>query len=333
MDNNNNTLARWIWLLLLAAGIVLALWALSYQAYQPQGVRRIAMLSLTAVDSATQEGFRQRMAELGYHENREVSYDVAGPAGRVENLDRLLADLLSRRPHLLMVSSTPATQAARRAVEGTGVPVVFAPVNDPVAAGVVASLKAPGGNLTGVRLPVGDQRRLQWLKELAPSIRRVVVPYTPSDGSARSTLAQLRQVAPQLGIELVERPLQGAEQLDHLLAVFPVQGDAVFLPRDSAIEANISSFVRFAKARRLPLSVPGVVQVEAGALFSYGFVHQEIGRQAARLADQVLRGSRPADLPVETADSYLAVNLKTAAVIGVAVPDYVLKQASVIVRE
>lgn len=333
MDNKNNTLLRWFWFLLLAAGIALALWAISRQAERAVPVRRIAMLSLTTVDMATQEGFRQRMAELGYHEGREIVYDVAGPAGTADKLEPLLKDLLSRGPHLLLVSSTPATLAAKRATEGSRVPVVFAPVNDPVAAGIVASLKAPGGNLTGVRLPVGDRLRLQWLKELAPAARRVLVPYTPSDGSALATLEQLRKVAPPLGIELVEWPVQGAEQLDRLLGGLPAGIDALFLPRDSTIEANVRSFVAVAKARRLPLSVPGVAQVELGGLFSYGFVHWEIGRQAARLADQILRGARPADLPVETADSYLAINLRAAADIGVAIPSHALKQASVIVRE
>lgn len=333
LNNYNHRFGRRIWLALLALGIALALAALWRQGERPSPVRRIAMLSLTAVDAATQQGFKQRMEELGYHEGREVVYDVAGPAGTAARLDGLLAELLARRPHLLLVSSTPATQAARRATAGTGVAVVFAPVNDPVAAGVVASLKAPGGNITGVRLPVGDQRRLQWLKELVPGARRVVVPFTPGDPSAQATLEQLREVAPRLGVDLVELPIQGAAQMDRLFADFPAAADAVFLPRDSTVEAHVPSFAAFARSRRLPLSVPGVVQVDAGALFAYGFIHREIGRQAAGLADQILRGTRAGDLPVESAESHLALNLRTAAAIGVTVPDYAVKQASVIVRE
>jgi putative ABC transport system substrate-binding protein len=160
----------------------------------------------------------------------------------------------------------------------------------------------------------------------------VVVPYTPGDGSAQATLDQLRQVAPQLGLELLELPVQGAGQIDRLLANFPAGADAIFLPRDSTIEAQVRSFAAFARSRRLPLSAPGVAQVEAGALFAYGFLHKEIGRQAAGLADQILRGTRPADLPVETAENYLALNLRTAAAIGVAIPDYAVRQASVVVR-
>lgn len=332
MDNKHDTVVRWVGLLLLVAGIVLAIWAVSHQSAQQRPQRRIAMLSLTTVDASTQTGFRERMAELGHHEGRDIVYDLAGPAGNVDRLDGLLAELLSRRPQLLLVSSTPATLAAKRAVAGTGLPVVFAPVNDPVSAGIVESLKAPGGNLTGIRLPVGDQRRLQWLTELVPAVRRVAVPYTPGDGSAQATLEQLRQVAPQLSLELLELPVQGAAQIDRLLANFPAGAQAIFLPRDSTIEAHVRSFATFARSRRLPLSVPGVAQVEAGALFAYGFVHKEIGRQAAGLADQILRGTRPADLPVETAESYLALNLRTAAEIGIAIPDHAVKQATLIVR-
>jgi putative ABC transport system substrate-binding protein len=151
--------------------------------------------------------------------------------------------------------------------------------------------------------------------------------------SAEATLAEIREVAPKLNIELMERPIRGSGQLEALFASFPENADALFLPRDSTIEAQIAPIVRFATAHRLPLCVPSLTQVEAGALLSYGFVHREIGRQAARLADQILRGTKPADLPVETAENYLAINLRTAEEIGLPIPDHVLKQASILVRQ
>lgn len=324
--------ARKLSIAVALAMLVAALWIALYHGEEQHTARRIGFISLTTVDNATLAGFKAGMAELGYREGQEVVYSAAGPAGSISRLDGLIAELLAQRPDLVLVSSTPATLAMKRATQQTALPVVFAPVNDPVGSGVVASLQAPGGNLTGIRLPVSDKRRLQWLKELAPATRRVLVPYTPNDKSALATLAEIREVAPKLGIELVERPIEGTGQLQTLFTAFPKGVDAVFLPRDSTLEAQIALLVRFAKSHRLPLCAPSLAQVEAGALLSFGFVHREIGRQAARLAVQILRGTRPADLPVEAAENYLAVNLRTADEIGLPIPDHILKQASVIVR-
>jgi len=325
-------LLRWLWLLLLLCALALALWALREPKSAPP-VRRIALISLTPVDAATQEGFRLGLRELGYGEGEQVVFDRAEPAGSIKRLEPVIREKLARAPDLLVVSSTPATQAAMRLTAESKLPVIFAPVNDPIAAGIVASLAKPGGNLTGVRLAPGDAMRLWWLHELAPQVRRVLVPYTPGDRSAQGTLEQIRPLAGRLGLDLVERPLSDAGEVDRLVQALPPRIDAIFLPRDSSVEAQIARWVAVANARRLPLSAPAIAQVSAGALFSYGFQHREIGRQAARLADQVLRGIPPGDLPVEAAENILAINLATARSIGLTVSDAVLACAGFIVRE
>lgn len=324
--------ARRYWPLPVVLLLALAFW-LSWPRQEAARPRTIGVVSLTAVDADTLVGFKTGLAALGYQEGRDLRYLIPPPAGRVERLDAILAGHLAAGVDLLFVSSTPASLAARRATAGQGIPVVFAPVNDPVNAGLIQNLKAPGGNLTGIRLPRGDALRLQWLVRIAPGVKRILVPYTPHDLSARESLRQMQAVSAALGVELLPQPVRDARAITQGLRELPPRLDAILLPRDSSVEAHIADYVAVARARRLPLCAPSLAQVQAGALLSYGFVHQEIGQQAARLADQILRGVPPGDLPVETADNYLAINLATARAIGLTLPDDALRLAHVVVRE
>lgn len=323
----------------LAAGLLLALLAGLAYVWQPWSAadrsrpRVVALVRLTAVDANTVAGFKAGMAAAGYRAGKDVVYLDHGPVGGIDRLDAVILEHLSHKPDLFLVSSTPAAQAVRRLTEASGTPVVFAPVNDPVAAGVVADLKHPGGRITGIRLPTGDDLRLQWLSEIAPKTRRVFVPYTAEDKSAQTSLASIARVAPRLGLELRPSPVRGEDGVKKALAGLPADVDAIFLPRDSSIESHIDLFVAHANARRIPLCAPSLTQVEAGALFSYGFVHQDIGRQAARLADQIFKGVKAGDLPVEMAESVLSVNLATARRIGIEIPDPILLQAEQVIRE
>lgn len=317
-------------LLLAAAG-----WAL-WQATRvtPRPLKVIAAVHLSEVDHRTFEGFKAGLEALGYREGEEVIYLYRGAAGSAERLAAIVAEQAARHPDLFFVSSTPATLAVREATRASGIPVVFAPVNDPVSSGIVANLRAPGGNLTGVRLPPGDALRLQWLTEIAPGVRRVWVPYTPGDGSAEATLAEIRAAAPVLGVELLEAPVGkgGAAALAALAERLPAAAEAIFLPRDGRVESEIAAFAAAALAHRLPLAAPSLMQAEAGALFSYGHVHFRLGRQAARLAAMILAGTPPADIPVEAAQNFLAVNLATATAIGLHLPDPLLRQADYLIR-
>lgn len=321
----------WLWLgMALAALLALAVTGYWGGLRSERPLVKVGVLQLTEVDSATFEGFRQGMAELGYVEGQDVTYFYEGPAMHAERLAPMIETLLREQVDLIFVSSTPATQAVQQATRTT--PVVFAPVNDPVKAGVVASLKVPGGNLTGIRLPVGDALRLERLHRVVPAARTIWLPYSASDASANESLAQAREAAHLLQLELRPLPLHSLVEVDAALAAPPPDIDAIYLPRDSSIESRIADFVAVAQARRLPLCAPSLTQVEAGALISYGFVHQEIGRQAARLADQVLRGIPPGELPVETAQNYLAINLRTARELGVEIPVDMLRQADILLR-
>jgi putative ABC transport system substrate-binding protein len=294
----------------------------------------IAMVQLTEVDKGTVSGFQEGMKALGYEEGRNLAYLAVPPAGSPDKLEVLIRRELAENPDLLLVSSTAATLVAKRLTEAKGTPpVVFAPVNDPLGAGIVSDLKHPGGHITGVRLPLGDDLRLQWLTRIAPQAKRVFLPYTAGDKSAETSVRQATEAAARLGLELVKHPIPAGESVSATIAAMPAEVEAIFLPRDSQVEAAIAQFVAVAEARRLPIAAPSLLQVKGGALFSYGFVHQDIGRQAARLADQILRGVAAGDLPVEMAESSLSINLATARKLGLSISDDILLQAEHVVRE
>jgi putative ABC transport system substrate-binding protein len=315
-------------LALILAGL---LWAIFRPSSPQVSVKRIGVVTLTAVDNRTVEGFKEGMVKLGYVDQQSVRYLVDEPSGTTAAARARLSALLADGVDALLVSSTPVTQIAKELTAKQPVPIIFAPVNDPVAAGIVPSLREPGGNLTGIRLPVGDKLRLQWLSDLAPKARTVLVPYTLTDQSARTSLQQLREVATALNMQLLELPLGDDDSLASSAARMP-PADAIFLPRDSRIEAGIADWLSYARAQRLPLSAPSLLQVEQGALYSYGFMHREIGKQAARLMDQVLRGMSPGQLPVESAENFLGINLVAAEAIGLQIPDVVIRQASLVIR-
>lgn len=314
------------------AALAALLWLAAGRATPPHKPKVVSVIQLTAVDSATFEGFKAELAALGYREGRDITYLYDGPAGTIERLEPIILSHLARQPDLVLVSSTPATLAVKRQLAERDIPVIFAPVNDPVASGIVASLRNPGGYITGVRLPLGDDLRLEWLTRIVPGAKRVWLPYNPADKSAQTSLSQARRAAALIGVEIVAQETRTPEDIRRALKNMPAGIDAIYLPRDSTVESHIADFVAASRTRRIPLCAPSQLQTHAGALFSYGFVHRQIGWQAARLADQVLRGIPPADLPVETAENHLSLNLGSAAAIGLGVPAEVAMQAEEVIR-
>lgn len=294
---------------------------------------KIAFVSLSDVDNATASAFKQELSTAGLQHGMDFIYLDAKPAGSIERLDDIIIKHLQNEPDLILVSSTPGTQAVKRLTRDKNIPVVFAPVNDPLAANIVSDLQQPDGNITGIRLPTGDDLRLQFLKKTNPEIKRVLVPFTSGDKSSSISVEIIQKKALILGFQLILEPVSSLENLKAVFAEHNDNIDAVFLPRDSSIESMIQHFVDYSIKLKIPLIAPSYVQVKKGALLSYGFVHEEIGKQAAHLAIQALRGREIKDLPVEMAENLLSVNMLTASKIGLNLPDSILYQADLIIRE
>jgi putative ABC transport system substrate-binding protein len=278
-------------------------------------------------------GFKSGMAELGYVEGENITYIYDGATVEMGKLDAVAQGLVAADVDLILSVTTPATKAVKRATAGTDRPVVFVPVTDPVKAGIVNNLRQPGGNITGITFGVQEARRMEWLVRIAPGIEKIYVPYNPEDQSPVLALAAVNQVAATLGVDLITREIRNPEELNAAIENIPAEADAVFLLPDSLLSTRLSDIVAAATRLKLPVSGANVEVVKAfEVLTSYGFDQIGAGKQAARLADQIFQGVNPADLPVETAEFFLAVNLKVAKAIGLEIPNEILLQAEMIIR-
>jgi putative ABC transport system substrate-binding protein len=298
-----------------------------------QEIYTIGVVNLSPLQEVTLEGFKEGMAELGYIEDENVIYLYEGATKTIDGLDSVAQDLVEADVDLILSITTPATQAAQRATAGTDIPVVFVPVTDPVGTGLVDSLRHPGGNITGVTFGVQEARRLEWLIQVVPTIERVYIPYNPEDRGAVLALETASEAAATLGVEIVTHEASTPEQVAAAFENIPDDIDAIFFLPDSLVNARKDAWIERAINLELPTSGPNLAAVEDGHLTTYGIDLAAAARQeAARLADQILQGMKPADLPVETAEFYSAINLKTAEDIGVDIPDEVLLQADIIVH-
>jgi putative ABC transport system substrate-binding protein len=269
---------------------------------------------------------------VDYREGENVTYIYHGTVPTIDQLDAEVQRLLDEGVDLILAGSTPAARAAARVTAGTGVEVVFVPVTDPVGAGIVKSINQPGGNVTGITNGGSDSRRLEWLLKIDPDIKRVYVPYNSDDLSPLSALTETIAAAGKLGVQLELAPATTSEAMLEAIRVMPEDIDAIFILPDSLAISHLEEFVQATYERRLPMSAPTTSQVSGGALMSFGLGFFEGGKQAARLADQILKGTSPADLPVETGEFTLGINLITADAIGLKIPEDVLNQADFIIR-
>ncbi len=291
----------------------------------------IGVVSLSKVDDATFNGFRDKMKEYGYEEHKNIEYIKSEPAERIEKLDGIVKELLKKDVDMFFVSSTPGTLAVKKAVEKRNIPVVFCPVNDPVASGIITSLKHPDGGITGIKLPSGDRQRVQWLFKIFPKVKNILVPFTPGDKSSEFSRHQIKEAALSFGVNVLEYPLISKENLEKMFIQYKDKADSMVIPRDSSIESYIDSIIAYGYKVKMPISAPSYQQVEKGALFTYGFIHYNMGQQAAKLASSIIHGVKPSLLPVEIAESYLVINRNTADKIGLKISDDILVDADKII--
>jgi putative ABC transport system substrate-binding protein len=291
----------------------------------------IGVISAAPVMDFVFQGFKEGMEEDGYIEGENIVYNYDGAPESLDQLREIADGLVAAEVDLILALSTPAAVAAKEATAETPIPVVFVPVTDPISAGLVASLNEPGGNMTGVTNGGSEPRRLELLVEITEA-QRIYVPYNETELSALSALQTAEAAALELGVELVARPAPDSEQMRIAASNIPEGVDALFMLPDAQAVAYTQEFVDLTIQNRLPFSSPTVDQVRAGALLSFGIDFFLAGKQAARLADQILSGDNPAELPVETAEFFLYINLKTAEAIGLEIEEAFLSQA-IIIRE
>ena len=309
-------------------GLVLALWLLGPAAAQEaRRTFRIGVLNEAwSAGHPTVEGLKAGLREIGFAEGRDVSFDIRFTEGKPEAMPAAAESLVKAGVDLIFTSQEAATLAARNATKS--IPIVFTSVGDPVGAAVVANLAQPAGNVTGISSLQSElvAKRLQLLKTLVPSVRRVWLIYYGADLGTTSMIGKALEAAPTLKLEVVPRGVLDAGALKRVLAEIR-RGDAVLAPEGSGLDIPLAVLER-SLALRLPAVFATALWVGHGGLVSYGPDSYAEGLQAASLVAKILKGVRPSDLPVEGADRVeLSVNLKTSELLGLAVPLKILLRA------
>ena len=311
----------------------------SSQAQQRAKIPRIGVLlpSPTGVNTYL-VSFRQGLEDLGYMEGKTllIEYRIAeAKSGQYPGqYAELAADLVSLDLDVIVTSSGPAVQALKKATKT--IPIVMAAVADPLGTGIVASLARPGNNVTGLsmRSPEISGKRLQLLKEVVPSVRRVAVVCNPTNPSHSVSFRDSQTAAKTLGLQVQSIELQDPGALGRgLTTITKSQTDAFTVFRDSFFLVNLNRFVEFAVKSRLPAIYDGTEFVRAGGLMSYAARHLDLWRRAATFVDKILKGSQPADLPIEQSmATEFIINLTAAKRIGLTIPAEVLQRADKVIK-
>lgn len=300
--------------------------------FPPSRTYKIGVVTIRAMDVAL-NGFKTTLEDMNYIEGQNVIYIYEGPAGSLEMVESRVQHLLDAHVDLILAITAPAALAARQMTAGTDIPVVFISGNDPVEDRIVTSLSHPGGNLTGISMAGGEGKRLEWLHQLAPDSQRVYFPHDPRNPGAQSTLRAIQETAPKLGIELVPQEITSPEELDKAIENLPQNLDAIFIAPDTLMLEHADKFCQLALEQRIPLTTPSVYEFgKDGTLFTFGVDLATVGRQAARLADKIIQGTDAGQIPVETGEFFLSINVRTAQSIGLTIADTYLQQAHNIVR-
>ncbi len=277
------------------------------------------------------DGFKSGMAKFGFIEGKNIIYINKGTLNSAEQADAALKDLVVKDVDLILAITTPVAQKAQKAVEGTKIPVVFAPVFFAVESGLVKSMTNPGGNLTGIQIGGSTAKALEWHKTVVHGSKHIFVPYITDAKATEQSLSELKKAAATLGIELIVAGVSNFDELKVTLKNIPRKADAIWLLNSPFLVSNVNLYVEAAIKHKLPLS-SGTSQYNSGVMVSYGQDPFRTGEQASRLVHNIFEGASPADLPVEISDFFLGINLQTANAVGIKVPDEVLQQADGIVR-
>jgi putative ABC transport system substrate-binding protein len=318
----------------IAGGLLAAPRAAESQ--QAGEVFRVGFLTAysSRADSRLFESFRQGMRGLGYEEGRNIAYETRWAEGRFERLPSLAAELVGLKLDVMLVSTTPAALAAKKATKT--IPIVMTSVGDPVGTGLVDSLARPGENITGNTTIIGEMsgKRLELLKQIVPRLSRVAVLGHPGDPIFAVQMRHAEAVARSLKVEVFPVEIRAISELDRAFeTIVKRRADGVLRLGDALVVPGRQRTSELAMKHRLPTMATRVEEVESGLLMSYGPNRAEQFHQAATYVDKILKGAKPADLPVEQPTKFeLVINLKTAKALGLTIPPSLLLRADEIIQ-
>ena len=318
----------------LAGGLLAA--PLTADAQQAAKVPRIGFLgnSTAALEANLVGPFREGLRELGYVEGRNILIEYRWAEGKNERLPALIAELIALKVDVIVTAGTPAALAVKKAT--TSIPLVMAAVGDPIGVGLVASLARPGGNVTGLSAiaPELEGKRLELLREVVPKLSHIAVLWNPDNPLQAGSLKETRAAAQVLGIKVQLLGVRTAEDFPAAFAaILKERPGALLVLADRIFLHNRARIVDFEAKRRLPGMYPYRELVEAGGLMSFGPSYAGMHRRAAYYVDKILKGAKPADLPVEQPTKFdLMINLKAAKALGLTIPQSVLARADEVIQ-
>jgi putative ABC transport system substrate-binding protein len=303
-----------------------------------QGARipRIGILWVYApsANSVFADAFRQGLRALGYVEGRTILLEERWAEGKFDRLPSLARELVRLNVDVIVTASTPAAQAAQQATRT--IPIVITLVTDPVGSGIVGSLARPGGNITGLSLmhPELTGKRLELLKEVIPQVRRVAVFWSASTPAYRLLLSETEKAARSLGLQLYVVEVGGPNDLDNAFAAITRDRVEALVLLPDVLFRNQQRRIRdLASRSQLPVMYWSRELVDAGGLMAYGANIPDQYRQATIVMDKILKGAKPADLPIEQPTKLeLVINVKTAKALGLTIPQPVLLRADYVVE-
>jgi putative ABC transport system substrate-binding protein len=306
------------------------------QAQQSGKVARIGFLgnSTAALEANLVGPFRDGLRDLGYVEGQNILIEYRWAEGKYERFPALLAELIAAKVEVIVTAGTPPTQAYQKAK--TSIPLVMIAVGDPVGTGIIASLNRPGGNITGLTSisPELEGKRIELLREVIPKLSHIAVMWNPKNAFHAIENKEVESVAAALRLKVLYLAVETQEQLDNAFAqILKERPQALLVLADRVYLHNRARIMDFSVQHRLPGIYAYLELVEAGGLMSYGPSYADMHRRAAAYVDKILKGAKPADLPVERPMKFeLVVNLNAAKQIGVKIPPNVLARADRVIK-
>jgi ABC-type uncharacterized transport system substrate-binding protein len=312
-----------------------AAWPLAARAQQPKPPRRIGILGSGKPGTEYLSAIQAGLQDTGYSESKNLAVEYRWAEGRYERLPELVADLVRSQVSVIVATPTPAALAAKAAANA--IPIVFLTGGDPVSLGLVTSLSRPDGNMTGVSNfnAVLNEKRFELLHQLVPAIRIVGVLVNPDNPTiADSTIKDVHSAARALGLQAETLRVRTLLDISAAFEALATRGiGALTVRADGFFMSQRDQIVALAARHAIPAAYENREYASAGGLFSYGTDNIQIFRQAGNYVDRILKGEKPADLPVQNPTKYeLVINLKTAKALGLTVPDTLLARADEVIE-
>jgi putative ABC transport system substrate-binding protein len=320
---------------ILALGGAAIAWPLTARAQQPAKLPTIGFLGALSLSAQTKwtAAFVQRMREHGWIEGRTVAIEYRWAEGRSERFTEIAAEFVRLKVDVIVTVSTAAVIAVKQAT--SVIPIVFAVAGDPVGTGLVASLARPGGNVTGLSNQSADiaSKRLELLREVVPNLRRLAIMATIGGPIGVLEMGEVQVAARTLGLEVVPAQIRRADDIAPAIEALKGRADALYVVTEPLVNTNRVRLNTLALGARLPTMHGAREYVEAGGLMSYAANYTLLWRRAADYVDKILRGAKPADLPVEQPTKFdLIINLTTAKALGLTIPEAFLLRADEVIE-